>query len=258
MQDDRIVPGSVSNEAPLQRPEDGPLKQHHRKIVAGVVAACSVALIGVSAFFLIPAMGQVSAEDMLQTTSDQASKVASNKEAASSEGKATTDKETAVDAGAGNEASTLALGERAEASGDGSGGSGSVSSGSDGSSQSPDSSTSSSESDQASENNAVTVSVSVSSSAVGNPVSGGTTATFAKGATVYDALMACGLSIGEYPLAPPGSYVCSIGGLAEREYGKSSGWKYAVNGSIPGISCGGYVLSDGDVILWYYALGAND
>lgn len=251
MQDDRIVPGSVSNEAPLQRPEDGPLKQHHRKIVAGVVAVCSVALIGVSAFFLIPAMGQVSAEDMLQTTSDQASKVTSNKEAAPSEGKATTDKKTAGDAGAGNEVSTSVSGEGVKASGDGSGGSGSVSSGSDGSSQSADSSTSSSESDQASENNAVTVSVSVSSSAVGNPVSSGTTATFAKGASVYDVLMACGLSVNAED-SPTGIYVKGIAGLVAKD---KSGWMYSVNGIVVMMSCNACILEDGDVVSWFYVKG---
>ena len=245
MQDDRIVPSEISEETPDKKLEDGPLKQRHRKIAAGVVAACSVALIGVSAFFLVPAMSQISAEDVLQTTSDQASKVASNKEAVSSEGKTASSKESVVDSDEG-----------VKVSGSDSGGSGSVSSGPDGSSQSSDSSTYSSESGQASENNVVTVSVSISSSVVGNPVSGGTTVSFAKGATVYDALMACGLSVNAVN-SPTGIYVSAMGGLAATENGPESGWKYSVNGIDPPESCSNYILNDGDVVSWRYVLSAN-
>lgn len=102
-------------------------------------------------------------------------------------------------------------------------------------------------------NPTVTVTVSITSSAVGNPVSGGTTATFAPGATAYDALKACGLSVNASS-SPLGIYVSAIGGLAEKEHGGTSGWKYAVNGVEPSYSCGSYTLSDGDQVAWYYVL----
>ena len=88
----------------------------------------------------------------------------------------------------------------------------------------------------------VTVSVSVSSSA--HP-------TFKKGATAYDALCATGLSISTKS-SQYGLYVSAIGGLAEFEYGGKSGWMYSVNGSAPSVSCGKYVLKDGDTVSWYY------
>lgn len=97
----------------------------------------------------------------------------------------------------------------------------------------------------------VTVTVSVDSSAVDGLVSGGGTFTFERGATAYDALLACGLAVGsEY--SAMGVYVYSIGGLAERQFGGGSGWNYAVNGATPGYSSGAYELSDGDVVSWFY------
>lgn len=100
----------------------------------------------------------------------------------------------------------------------------------------------------------VTVYVSVSSSAVGNPVSGGGTFTFNQGATVYDALCACGLSMNASNTGY-GIYVSAIGGLAEKEHGGHSGWMYSVNGAVPVTACSNYVLSNGDSVSWYYVTG---
>lgn len=100
----------------------------------------------------------------------------------------------------------------------------------------------------------VTVYVSVSSSAVGNPVSGGGTFTFNQGATVYDALYACGLSMNASNTGY-GIYVSAIGGLAEKEHGGHSGWMYSVNGAVPMTACSNYVLSNGDSVSWYYVTG---
>ena len=100
----------------------------------------------------------------------------------------------------------------------------------------------------------VTVYVSVSSSAVGNPVSGGGTFTFNQGATVYDALCACGLSMNASNTGY-GIYVSAIGGLAEKEHGGHSGWMYSVNGAVPMTACSNYVLSTGDSVSWYYVTG---
>lgn len=97
----------------------------------------------------------------------------------------------------------------------------------------------------------VTVTVSVTSSSVGNPVSSGGTFTFNEGATVYDALCALGLSVNAHG-SSYGTYVSAIGGLAEKQYGGTSGWMYSVNGTTPMTACSNYVLSNGDNVVWYY------
>lgn len=100
----------------------------------------------------------------------------------------------------------------------------------------------------------VTVTVSVTSSAVGNPVSSGGTFTFNEGATVYDALCALGLSVNAHG-SSYGTYVAAIGGLAEKQYGGTSGWMYSVNGVTPMTACSNCVLSNGDNVVWYYVTG---
>lgn len=100
----------------------------------------------------------------------------------------------------------------------------------------------------------VTVTVAVTSIAVGNPVSAGGTYTFNEGATVYDALCALGLSVNAHG-SSYGTYVAAIGGLAEKQYGGTSGWMYSVNGSTPMTACSNYVLSNGDNVVWYYVTG---
>ena len=100
----------------------------------------------------------------------------------------------------------------------------------------------------------VTVTVSVTSSAVGNPVSSGGTFTFNEGATVYDALCALWLSVNAHG-SSYGTYVAAIGGLAEKQYGGTSGWMYSVNGTTPMTACSNYVLSNGDNVVWYYVIG---
>lgn len=104
------------------------------------------------------------------------------------------------------------------------------------------------------ESSYITVTVSVTSSAVGNPVSSGGTFTFNEGATVYDALCALGLSVNAHG-SSYGTYVSAIGGLAEKQYGGTSGWMYSVNGTTPMTACSNYVLSNGDTVVWYYVTG---
>ena len=89
---------------------------------------------------------------------------------------------------------------------------------------------------------------------MGNPVSGGGTFTFNQGATVYDVLCACGLSMNASNTGY-GIYVSAIGGLAEKEHGGHSGWMYSVNGAVPMTACSNYVLSNGDSVSWYYVTG---
>lgn len=100
----------------------------------------------------------------------------------------------------------------------------------------------------------VTVTVAVTSSAVGNPVSSGGTFTFNEGATVYDALCALGLSVNAHG-SSYGTYVSAIGGLAEKQYGGTSGWMYSVNGKTPNTACSNYILKNGDTVVWYYVTG---
>ena len=133
-------------------------------------------------------------------------------------------------------------------------GSGSSSSSSGVSSNSSSSAGGSSQSGTSAPAGTVIVYVSVSSSAVGNPVSGGGTFTFNQGATVYDALCACGLSMNASNTGY-GVYVRAIGGLAEKEHGGNSGWMYSVNGAVPMTACSNYVLSNGDSVSWYYVTG---
>ena len=133
-------------------------------------------------------------------------------------------------------------------------GSGSSSSSADASSSSSSLAGSSSQPGTSAPAGTVTVYVSVSSSAVGNPVSGGGTFTFNQGATVYDALCACGLSM-KASNTGYGIYVSAIGGLAEKEHGGHSGWMYSVNGAVPMTACSNYVLSNGDSVSWYYVTG---
>lgn len=130
----------------------------------------------------------------------------------------------------------------------------SASSSSSGSSSSNSSAGGSSQPSASAPAGTVTVYVSVSSSAVGNPVSGGGTFTFNQGATVYDALCACGLSMNASNTGY-GIYVSAIGGLAEKEHGGHSGWMYSVNGAVPMTACSNYVLSNGDSVSWYYVTG---
>lgn len=49
-------------------------------------------------------------------------------------------------------------------------------------------------------------------------------------------------------------YVSGIGYLYEFDYGDLSGWIYEVNGERADVGCDGYLLSDGDEIVWAYTL----
>lgn len=156
------------------------------------------------------------------------------------------------DSGSGSSSSSG--GSSSSSASSGSSSSSGASSSSSGSSSSSSSVGGSSQSGASAPAGTVTVYVSVSSSAVGNPVSGGGTFTFNQGATVYDALCACGLSMNASNTGY-GVYVRAIGGLAEKEHGGNSGWMYSVNGAVPMTACSNYVLSNGDSVSWYYVTG---
>ena len=207
------------------------------KIALGIISAACCCLIGISAFALAmpDALNQGNQAEATQQT-DSASTDYGNDvpqegqsdEAADQDGN--TQSESSTPSSSGNKASSSNNASANKQTGNGS-------------SQSTTASSTAS--------STVTVSVSVSSSAADGRVSGSAHPTFKKGATAYDALCATGLSISTKS-SQYGLYVSAIGGLAEFEYGGKSGWMYSVNGSAPNVSCGKYVLKDGDTVSWYY------
>lgn len=250
------------------------------------LAVVSVLFIGASAFALtngfgLPAdspvvkaaesVGIVRSADVEAASADGADEAKAGKGEDSNEADAANKesedkKDASSDASGSDESKSKGDGsssDNSDSSGSSDSGSGSSSSSSAGSGSSSSSSGSSSSSSSAGGSSqpgtsapagTVTVYVSVSSSAVGNPVSGGGTFTFNQGATVYDALCACGLSMNASNTGY-GIYVSAIGGLAEKEHGGHSGWMYSVNGAVPMTACSNYVLSNGDSVSWYYVTG---
>lgn len=224
------------------------------KIALGIISAACCCLIGVSAFAL-------AAPDALNQNQSNLEEAAQQADSAS--GDYTNDATQEGQSGDAADQGANAQSESSNASGSQSKSSenegGTASSSSNKASSSNNASTnkqSGNGSSQGTNTNSaasstVTVSVSVSSSAADGRVSGSAHPTFKKGATAYDALCATGLSVSTKS-SQYGLYVSAIGGLAEFEYGGKSGWMYSVNGSAPNVSCGKYVLKDGDSVSWYY------
>lgn len=83
------------------------------------------------------------------------------------------------------------------------------------------------------------------------------TVEFSQGETVLDILTrACDsekIQL-EYSYSPAydSYYIEGINHLYEFDCGSSSGWIYQVNGVYPNYGCSGYILTDGDTILWSY------
>lgn len=186
--------------------------------------------------------GSNDGKDDSESSDKESDKNSDSKKSEDQDGKKSGDKSAAQNTGAGD---------TSKVSGGASSGGGQSS---DGASSSNGGSASSGSQSGSQESNYVTVTVSVTSSAVGNPVSSGGTFTFNEGATVYDALCALGLSVNAHG-SSYGTYVSAIGGLAEKQYGGTSGWMYSVNGTTPMTACSNYVLSNGDNVVWYYVTG---
>lgn len=176
-------------------------------------------------------------KDDSESSNKESDKNSDNKKSEDQDGKKFGDKSAAQNTGAGDTSNASGGGQSSDGASSSNGGS--APSGGQGGSQEP---------------NYVTVTVSVTSSAVGNPVSSGGTFTFNEGATVYDALCALGLSVNAHG-SSYGTYVSAIGGLAEKQYGGTSGWMYSVNGTTPMTACSNHVLSNGDNVVWYYVTG---
>lgn len=239
--------GAGEHDAEAPRAKRAPLSAA-QKVGVGIAAALSVALIAVSAYFVAtPAAEGPQAGDLLATTQEAGSAGQADESAAADDPQQAEEQDGAGGADgavAGDPAGADASAPAAEAAAplsNGASGSGAVSDGS-----------ASASSSASARPAAVTVSVTVDSSAADGRVSGGANPTFEQGATVYDALMACGLSINASS-TPLGIYVNAIGGLAEKEYPGESGWKYSVNGEVIMRSCDSVVLQDGDVVHWFYA-----
>lgn len=176
-------------------------------------------------------------KDDSESSNKESDKSSDNKKSEDQDGKKSGDKSAAQNTGVGDTSNASGGGQSSDGASSSNGGN--ASSGGQGGSQ---------------ESSYVTVTVSVTSSAVGNPVSSGGTFTFNEGATVYDALCALGLSVNAHG-SSYGTYVSAIGGLAEKQYGGTSGWMYSVNGTTPMTACSNYVLSNGDNVVWYYVTG---
>lgn len=176
-------------------------------------------------------------KDDSESSNKESNKGSDGKKSEGKDGKKSGDKSAAQNTGAGDTSNASGGGQSSDGASSSNGGN--ASSGGQSGSQ---------------ESSYITVTVSVTSSAVGNPVSSGGTFTFNEGATVYDALCALGLSVNARG-SSYGTYVSAIGGLAEKQYGGTSGWMYSVNGTTPMTACSNYVLSNGDNVVWYYVTG---
>ena len=103
----------------------------------------------------------------------------------------------------------------------------------------------------------VTVTISIDASRAGSGYEhaslGSRSLSLPAGSTAYDALVACGASIGGNS-----TYVSSINGLAEKQCGALSGWMYSVDGVFPQVSCGKFQLEDGAQLVWAYSLDMGD
>ncbi len=98
---------------------------------------------------------------------------------------------------------------------------------------------------------AQTVTAQVDSSAVGGSVSFDGTVEYREGMTVFDVLVETGLPYNAESSAF-GIYVSAIGGLAEKDGGSQSGWKYSVNGEVVMVSASACTVQPGDVVKWFY------
>lgn len=245
-----------------------PRRATGRPVLLGALALCCVVLIVASLGFVHPSdNGSWSLSWLFQTTeaAEEPASAGSGSAEAADAPIAADDASDAAD-GSSDASAADASGQDAGASADGSasssgtgaastsGGPSSSSSSSGGGSPSSSGgsqgSTGGSQAPSDDRRDTVTVTVTISSDVVGGSVSGGGTFTFEKGATAYDALCACGLSVNASDSAY-GIYVSAIGGLAAEG---TQGWNYAVNGVTPGMSSSYYELSDGDTVNWFYVL----
>ena len=77
-----------------------------------------------------------------------------------------------------------------------------------------------------------------------------TSYTVDEGTNAFELLEMTGLTIESDDHAEYGTYVESINGVGEFDFGSMSGWMYKVNGVFPQMSAANCVLADGDLVEW--------
>ncbi|MCD7776673.1 MAG: DUF4430 domain-containing protein, partial [Firmicutes bacterium] len=83
--------------------------------------------------------------------------------------------------------------------------------------------------------------------------------TMSDGSTVYDLTVSAAKAMTlMLDIAEGSSYVRGIENIYELDFGDLSGWVYLVNGEIPSVGCGEYVLADGDSVIWAYTLSLGE
>lgn len=218
-----------------------------QKVAIAIIALVSAAIIAVSAFALTGGFSSLE-----QPAADDG--VAASSAGDADEGGSVADDEAEEDAEA-SEGSDGGADAASDGSSDAGASSGSNSAGSSASGETGENPVSSGESPAPpAESSTMAVAVSVDSSSVGSPVSLVTTVTLRKGESVYDALVATGLSVNARS-SQFGTYVAGIGGLAEKAHGTTSGWTYYVNGVFVNKAASEMSLSDGDAVSWVYVSG---
>ena len=264
---ERIAPGQ-------EQPKPKNTNAGKQRIAACVLALCACFLIVFSACNLFVPAGQGNTSNMLATTAkstddtnqntnnaqntssqdinsegdSSSASSAANASAQSEQNQASTGRDTNNSSTSANSKSSSASGASSNSSTDANTHTNTQSS------ENSTSHSSNSESDSDStQENTIDISICVSSDAVNSSVSVNKQLTLPKGSTAYDALCATGVSVNAEQTSY-GTYVSAIGGLAQKEYGASSGWMYSVNGTVPMTSCSNYVLSAGDVLEWYYVV----
>lgn len=267
MADDRKAPTSAFislDEGGSARPPRPPASR--RGVIAAVAAlACVALIVGSLGFVHSGSDGGWSLAWLFQTTAEEVSATGSAPGAAANVAADTQGTADGVDGASGDGASASGssaqaagnVGTRGNASGDSSRGTGGAAAGTSGGASSDTSSNGPNASDASNarpqQPATITVRVSVDSSEVGSPVSASATVTLGTGATAFDALKALGVSYNAQT-SQFGVYVSSIGGLAEKEHGSTSGWVYYVNGSFANTSASNYALADGDTVQWVYSV----
>lgn len=281
--DTRIAPGvseQIETENPIEKADTPaqPKKRRNAARIAGVAAACVIALVAVFAGvgyatgFIGAAQsaeqtqqqsGHVTSSDAQRSASGQSGSSRGDGEASSSDSSNAKDENSSADSNAdkkdGSSSADQAT-QSAPSSSFADSAAGSTSStGSDeypSSSEAPSSSSAPAYEEPAPAPapapSTISVYISIDSSRAQSYGLGGfsygATVELPQGATVYDALCATGVSI-----SGSSYYVSAINGLAEKQCGNGSGWTYAVNGSFPGKACGRYTLSGGESISWIYS-----
>lgn len=75
-----------------------------------------------------------------------------------------------------------------------------------------------------------------------------------EGDTIYDVMMKTGIAISAEDTGN-GLSIEAIGGVANGDMGKLSGWLFTVNGEMPMDYCDQIEVKDGDEIVWDFAEG---